>query len=60
MGKGFDVEVELPQDDIDKLIKEYKKVKELSNKWNVKEGEIRKHTTKMARYITEGIIDVIE
>ena len=27
MGKGFDVEVELPQDDIDKLIKEYKKVK---------------------------------
>ena len=41
-------------------IKENKKVKEMSNKWNVKEGEIRKHITKMARYITEGIIDAIE
>ena len=41
-------------------IKEHKKVKEMSKKWNVKEGEIRKHITKMARYITEGIIDVIE
>ena len=41
-------------------IKENKKVKEMSDKWNIKEGEIRKHITKMARYITEGIIDVIE
>ena len=41
-------------------IKENKKVKEMSNKWKIKEGEIRKHITKMARYITEGIIDVIE
>tara|TARA_B100000945_G_scaffold248966_1_gene205483 strand:+ start:444 stop:875 length:432 start_codon:yes stop_codon:yes gene_type:complete len=41
-------------------IKENKKVKELSNKWNTREGEIRKHITQMARYITEGIIDVIE
>ena len=41
-------------------IKENKKVKELSNKWNIKEGEIRKHITKMARYITEGIVDAIE
>ena len=41
-------------------IKENKKVKEISNKWNMKEGEIRKHITQMARYITEGIIDVIE
>ena len=41
-------------------IKENKKVKEMSNKWDIKEGEIRKHITKMARYITEGIIDVIE
>ena len=40
--------------------KENKKAKELSKKWNVREGEIRKHITKMARYITEGIIDVIE
>jgi hypothetical protein len=41
-------------------IKEKNKIKELSNKWNIKEGEIRKHITKMARYITEGIIDAIE
>ena len=41
-------------------IKENKKTKDLSKKWNVREGEIRKHITKMARYITEGIIDVIE
>ena len=41
-------------------VKKNKKTKELSKKWNVREGEIRKHTTKMARYITEGIIDVIE
>ncbi len=41
-------------------IKENNKVKEISNKWNIKEAEIRKHITKMARYITEGIIDVIE
>ena len=41
-------------------VKENKKTKELSKKWNVREGEIRKHITKMARYITEGIIDVIE
>ena len=41
-------------------IKENKKVREMSNKWDIKEGEIRKHITKMARYITEGIIDVIE
>ena len=41
-------------------IKENKKVEEMSKKWNIKEGEIRKHITKMARYITEGIIDVIE
>ena len=41
-------------------IKENKKVAEMSKKWNIKESEIRKHITKMARYITEGIIDVIE
>ena len=41
-------------------IKEHKKVQEMSKKWDIKEGEIRKHITKMARYITEGIIDVIE
>ncbi len=41
-------------------IKENKKTKEIADKWNIREGEIRKHLTKMARYITEGIIDVIE
>ena len=43
-----------------KYVKENKITKYLSKKWNVREGEIRKHITKMARYITEGIIDVIE
>ena len=54
---------ELPVFLANKMIKyfqENKKAKELSKKWNVREGEIRKHVTKMARYITEGIIDVIE
>ena len=41
-------------------VKENKTVKDLAKKWNVREGDIRKHITKMARYITEGIIDVIE
>ena len=41
-------------------IKENKKAKEISKKWNIREGEVRKHITQMARYITEGIIDVIE
>jgi len=43
-----------------KYVKENKKAKEISEKWKVREGEIKKHITKMARYITEGIIDVIE
>ncbi len=41
-------------------VKGNKKAKELSKKWNVREGEVNKHLIKMARYITEGIIDVIE
>ena len=41
-------------------VKEHKKTKDLAKKWNTREGEIKKHTTKMARYITEGILDVIE
>ncbi len=41
-------------------VKDNKKTKYLSKKWNVREGEVRKHITNMARYITEGIIDVIE
>ena len=43
-----------------KYVKENKKIKEISEKWNVKEREIKQHITKMARYITEGIIDAIE
>ena len=56
-------EQELPVFLANKMIsymKENKQTKELSKKWNVREGEIKKHITKMARYITEGIIDVIE
>ncbi len=56
-------EEELPVYLANKMIryfKENKKAKELSQKWNVREGEVKKHITKMARYITEGIIDVIE
>ena len=56
-------EAELPIFLANKMIgyvKDTKKTKELSKKWNVREGEIKKHITKMARYITEGIIDVIE
>ena len=34
--------------------------KNISKKWNAREGEIKKHITRMARYITEGIIDVLE
>ena len=43
-----------------KYVKENNKTKEISKKWNIREGELKKHITKMARYITEGIIDVIE
>ena len=56
-------EEELPIFLANKMIeyaKQNKKAKELSKKWNIREGDIRKHITKMARYITEGIIDVIE
>ena len=42
------------------FIKENNKIKDLAKKWSVREGEIKKHITNMARYITEGIIDVIE
>ena len=43
-----------------KYVKENNKAKQISTKWNIREGEVKKHITKMARYITEGIIDVIE
>tara|TARA_B100000945_G_scaffold53453_1_gene38858 strand:+ start:243 stop:674 length:432 start_codon:yes stop_codon:yes gene_type:complete len=43
-----------------KYVKDNNKAKEISKKWNIREGQVRKHITQMARYITEGIIDVIE
>ncbi len=43
-----------------RYVKENQKTKEIAKKWNVREAEIKHHITKMARYITEGIIDVIE
>ena len=43
-----------------RYVKENQKTKEIAKIWNVREGEIKQHITKMARYITEGIIDVIE
>ena len=42
------------------FVKDNNKVKEISKKWNVREGAIKKHLTQMARYITEGILDVLE
>ncbi len=42
-----------------KYVKENKIAKDLSKKWNIREGEIRKHITKMARYITEISINEI-
>ena len=41
-------------------IKDHKKAKDISNKWSVREAEVKKHITNMARYITEGLLDVIE
>ena len=32
----------------------------LSSKWKIYKGEVDKHIMPMARYITEGIIDVLE
>ncbi len=32
----------------------------LATKWNVREREVKKHTTQMARYVVEGILDVLE
>ena len=40
--------------------KDNKLAQEIAGKWEVKKKEVEKHTMNMARYITEGIIDVIE
>ena len=34
--------------------------KTIANKWNISRREMNKHIRPMARYITEGIIDVLE
>ena len=56
-------EGELPQylaGNMIKYINTNKIYKKISQKWNTREGEIKKHITRMARYNTEGIIDVLE
>ena len=56
-------EQELPQYLAGNMIKDIntnKAYKNISKKWNTRDGEIKKHITRMARYITEGIIDVLE
>ena len=40
--------------------KDKQQSEELASKWNVSKGEVEKHIMPMARYITEGIIDVLE
>ncbi len=40
--------------------KENKLSEKLSKKWNISQREIQKHVTPMARYITEGFIDLLE
>ncbi len=41
-------------------MKDDEKLNGLSLKWQISIGEIKKHLMPMARYITEGIIDVLE
>ncbi|AAP99705.1 MULTISPECIES: hypothetical protein [Prochlorococcus] len=41
-------------------LKDNKFSERLSLKWNKSIGEVEKHVMPMARYITEGIIDVLE
>ena len=43
-----------------KYTKENDTAKTLSKKWNKPPREINKHITKMARYVTEGLLDVLE
>ena len=42
------------------FLKDKQQSEELASKWNVSKGEVEKHIMPMARYITEGIIDVLE
>ena len=37
-----------------------KKFQQIAEKWNKSKREIQSHSIKMSRYITEGIIDVLE
>ncbi len=43
-----------------KHVKENQISKKIADKWSTREGEVKKHITKMARYVTEGILDVLE
>ena len=40
--------------------REQKLVKSISQKWGISNREVQKHVTGMARYVTEGIIEVID
>ena len=42
------------------FLKENQLSEKFASKWNVSKGEVEKHVMPMARYITEGIIDVLE
>ena len=42
------------------FLKDNQQSEEVASKWNVSKGEVEKHIMPMARYITEGIIDVLE
>ena len=43
-----------------KSMKDDESLNQLSLKWGISIGEIKKHVMPLARYITEGLIDVLE
>ena len=54
---------ELPVHIANKMINYFKDNQllfKLSSKWDTSRGEVEKHVRPMARYITEGLIDVLE
>ena len=54
---------ELPQflaKEMSDYVKKNESIKTISQRWGKSKGDVRKHITKMSRYITEGIIDVLE
>ena len=54
---------ELPQflaKEMSDYVKKNESIKTISQRWGKSKGDVRKHITKMSRYITEGTIDVLE